>query len=323
MASLEGLRLGSAGWPELAPDVRSRTEAQLVFRSALLQVGRFRARPGDRHFRCSGPPGQHVFVFPRSSVRIRHAGAQPFVTDRELVTFYNPHQLYFREAVSPEGDECEWFSLRPDVTLSVASEADPRVEPGSPQAFRHAHGRCDGASYLIQRTLLAAITAGAPVEDGYLEEAATELLARLLRAAAGDRRQPREPGTIAARRRRELAEAARERLALRYDRSESLDDLARELGCSVGHLCRSFRHHTGRTLHAHRDELRLRAALDLLQQTRLGLAELAARLGYASHSHFSAAFRRRFGSSPDWLRRRGTQRGLRQSLQPAGAGDAA
>lgn len=284
--------------------MRQRTEAQLVFRSPLLQVGRFRARPGEEHFHCSGPPGQHVFVFPRTSVRIRHAGGDPFVTDRERVTFYNPRQVYFREAVSPEGDECDWLSLRPDVVESVAAEADPGVEPGSEELFRHAHGPCDRTSYLEQRALLTSVARGAAPDATLLEETAIALLARLLRAASGAPARPLR-GRVA-RRRRELAEAARERVARRFDRSERLDDVARDLGCSVGHLCRVFREHTGGTLHAHRDELRLRAALDALQDPARRPSQLAHELGYASHSHFTAAFRRRFGRPPTRLRHRGT-----------------
>lgn len=303
MESPASIHLDPSGWPRLEPAVRRRTEAQLLFRSPLVQVGRFRARPGERHFRCSGPPGQHVFVFPRTSVRIRHAGGEPFVTDRERVTFYNPRQVYFREAVSPEGDECDWLALRPDVVQSVAAEADPGVEVGSEQLFRHPHGPCDRSSYLEQRTLLASIERGAVPDAALIEETAMDLLARLLRAASGARIRPL--AGRAARRRRELAEAARERVARHFDRSESLDDVARDLGCSVGHLCRVFREQTGGTLHAHRDELRLRAAFDALQDPSRRPSQLAHELGYASHSHFTAAFRRRFGRPPSRLRTQG------------------
>jgi AraC-like DNA-binding protein len=66
----------------------------------------------------------------------------------------------------------------------------------------------------------------------------------------------------------------------------------------------------------------LRAALDLLQQSRRPLAELALELGYATHSHFTAAFRRRFGVTPDWLRRCGSPRRIRQLLTRPAAGAA-
>ena len=49
-------------------------------------------------------------------------------------------------------------------------------------------------------------------------------------------------------------------------------------------------------------EVRLEAAMALLQGTGLQVSEIAARCGYDSHSRFSAAFRERFGYAPSHLR---------------------
>jgi AraC-like DNA-binding protein len=83
----------------------------------------------------------------------------------------------------------------------------------------------------------------------------------------------------------------------------TLTRIARALGVSVFHLCRSFRRATGLTLHAYRDQVRLRAALERLEQGERDLTRLALDLGYSSHSHFTAAFRRSFGTSPSRTRK--------------------
>jgi AraC-like DNA-binding protein len=49
-------------------------------------------------------------------------------------------------------------------------------------------------------------------------------------------------------------------------------------------------------------EVRLGAAMALLQGTSLQVSEISARCGYESHSRFSAAFRKRFGFAPSHLR---------------------
>jgi AraC-like DNA-binding protein len=49
-------------------------------------------------------------------------------------------------------------------------------------------------------------------------------------------------------------------------------------------------------------EVRLESAMALLQGTSLQVSEIAARCGYDSHSRFSAAFRKRFGYAPSFLR---------------------
>ena len=55
-------------------------------------------------------------------------------------------------------------------------------------------------------------------------------------------------------------------------------------------------------VHAYRAKLRLRASLELLEAGAVDLSALAGDLGYSSHSHFSAAFRREFGVTPSAFR---------------------
>jgi AraC-like DNA-binding protein len=72
----------------------------------------------------------------------------------------------------------------------------------------------------------------------------------------------------------------------------------------VFHLCRLFRRRTGLTIHAYRHHLRLRNALEPLEQADADLLALALDLGYSGHSHFTALFRRQFGIVPSRLRDR-------------------
>jgi AraC family transcriptional regulator len=71
---------------------------------------------------------------------------------------------------------------------------------------------------------------------------------------------------------------------------------------SVFHLCRTFRAVTGQTIHAYRTQLRLRAALERVEYAS-DLSAVALDLGFSSHSHFTAAFRRAFGVTPSGVRR--------------------
>jgi len=82
----------------------------------------------------------------------------------------------------------------------------------------------------------------------------------------------------------------------------------RVVGVSAFHACRVFRRRTGYTLHRYLTEQRLCAAL-----TRLGadgesgdLREIAAGLGFSSHSQFTAHFRAAFAITPSEFRRRAT-----------------
>jgi AraC-like DNA-binding protein len=61
---------------------------------------------------------------------------------------------------------------------------------------------------------------------------------------------------------------------------------------------------TATTLHAYRNQLRLRAALERVADPGSDLLSVAIDLGYSSHSHLSEAFRRTFKLTPSALRGR-------------------
>jgi AraC-like DNA-binding protein len=99
----------------------------------------------------------------------------------------------------------------------------------------------------------------------------------------------------------ELVEDARAALSERLDEPLPLATLARRLGRSAFHLCRVFRARTGSTLHAYRQQLRLRAALAWLEDGA-DVTRVALDAGFSSHSHFTAAFRLAFGTTPSRFR---------------------
>ena len=76
------------------------------------------------------------------------------------------------------------------------------------------------------------------------------------------------------------------------------EELARTAGVSLRLLERLFRLHLGRSLGEHYLGLRLDRARDLLRQTTLSVLEIALACGFASASHFSRAYRARFGHAP-------------------------
>lgn len=80
-------------------------------------------------------------------------------------------------------------------------------------------------------------------------------------------------------------------------------DLAHIAGCSVARLHARFLHETGKTPMEYVRERRLQHAEALLHDTRLPVGEIAARVGYASQSAFTAALVRVHGRSPRMLRR--------------------
>jgi AraC-like DNA-binding protein len=78
----------------------------------------------------------------------------------------------------------------------------------------------------------------------------------------------------------------------------SLTALATALGVSPFYLSHVFRSETGTSIHQYLLEVRLAVAHERLAEGVTSLSALALELGFATHSHFTTAFRRRFGVTP-------------------------
>ena len=83
-----------------------------------------------------------------------------------------------------------------------------------------------------------------------------------------------------------------------------MPELAARCGISTRSLNRRFRAALGTTPLAFLQEARTAAARELLRASNLGVAEIAARCGFGSASHFSRSFTAHAGVSPQDYRRR-------------------
>jgi AraC-like DNA-binding protein len=273
---------------------------RVVFSTECVTIGAFRCATDHPSFRNSGPIRDDCFVFPRTAVVIQHDSGRPFIADPTIVTLYNRKQHYERRAVSLEGDRCDWFAVSPEILRDTLLSLDPAAADND-QLIRFTHAPADAATYLAQRRLFVEASVSGDAEPLDVEERVVALLGRVLNLAYG-----REPARSSGQRlphASDLADAAKRWVAPRVTERLTLTGIARALGCSVFHLCRSFRRATGLSLHAYRDEVRLRLALERLEDDERDLSRLALDLGYSSHSHFTAAFRRTFGKPPSAARK--------------------
>ncbi|WP_051707611.1 MULTISPECIES: AraC family transcriptional regulator [unclassified Streptomyces] len=178
----------------------------------------------------------------------------------------------------------EWFtSALPDVLHAAAHgveaarmrnlleeivEETAQARPGAAFA-RHQH-----AQLLLLHALRVGVRGGAGLRPGWLRLLAD---ARLRLAVAAVHADPARPWGL-----RELAAVA---------------------GMSRSHFARRFREVAGQTPLAYLSHWRVRLAQQALRDSDTTVAALGERLGYASESSFSHAFRRVVGMSPSRYRR--------------------
>ncbi len=90
-----------------------------------------------------------------------------------------------------------------------------------------------------------------------------------------------------------------------------LDQIAKHASMSIRSLNRSFQKHIGMSPGQYYLQLRLKAARRLIAETKLSITEVASRCGFNSPQAFSRAFKAKFATSPNSLRR-GRERSLLQ-----------
>lgn len=235
-----------------------------------------------------------LVVFPRLPVRIRHEGSAAVLAGPNVAMFYNPDVPFRREPRDPRGDHYVEFVLRP----SVCAELETRTALLRDGRLRATHVPTSRTAYLHQHLLTRQLRSGAP-DPLLVEETSLLLLATVL---SDDRNTTRPLRASTQTAHREIAEAAKEVIGATLGERLSLAEIARRVGGPTPtHLAHIFRRETGYGLHEYRLQLRLRTALDHLDDAGGALTALALKLGFASHSHFTVTFRREFGIPPSLI----------------------
>lgn len=237
--------------------------------------------------------GSTAAVFPATSVVIEHEDREPVLANPNHVLFFSQGQRYRRRLHDPRGDVSVYVAPSPRVleTLTRGSNALPFVQ-----------GPCRPEAFLAQHEVVRHLRTADPVNADFVEETLRDVLARVLSDASALYRMRRSRRAETRRFHHSLVERAKALLTERPTERWTLAAVAHELHTSEFHLARLFRASTGFTLHAYRNQLRLRLAVGFLDDAALKLGELAYGLGYSSHSHFTDSFSAAFGAPPSAVR---------------------
>ncbi len=284
------------------PAARGGEEAdpdRILFETGLVRIGAFRCSPCHRSFRDSGPARNYCFVFPRTAVEIQHEHEHPFAANPNVVTFYNKGQAYLRNAISRDGDRCDWFGVQVDIVRDIVRAFDPTVDSRPEWPFRFTRAWANPGTYLMQRRIFEALTASVIPEPLAVEESVLELLERVVTSAYSTTKAPTRSLTS---QQRDTVHHTEVMLSRRIGEPLSLGDVACEVGGSPYHLCHLFRRATGTTLHQYRLRLHLRSSLESVLNAGRPLIEIALDAGFCSHSHFTSSFRKEFTHTPSALR---------------------
>ncbi len=285
--------------------------SQTLFDSGSLRIRHLRARPDSDACGDMEEAGVDQLVLPLCGLFARHDGPRCHViANASHALFFaagRPYRISYPGAV---GDEVLVVECSPGFwagALEGAAGVD-RVDAPSLAA----QALLPPAALMERCRLQAALAAAGPGSDPLsVEESALSLLGLSLRAADGARLRrgslahTRRADTLL--RRGRLIERVKEAVSLRPDHPWTLDELARLAGSSVYHLARAFRDEVGLPIHRYLLQLRLAAGLRSVVEGGGALTAIALDNGFASHAHFTHAFRSAFGVTPSALRRQGAR----------------
>ena len=161
--------------------------------------------------------------------------------------------------------------------------------------FRRRARRADSRLQVLRTRFLHGVAANPPSEELEAEEALVALLRQALCDGESARAAPHGAATA------RLLRRAKEYLEAELANPIRLADVARAAGASPAYLTDLFRRAEGASLHRYLVQLRLARALIELPHAA-DLTALALDVGFSSHSHFSATFRRAFGTTPSAFR---------------------
>jgi AraC-like DNA-binding protein len=269
----------------------------ILFNNDILQIRHVACHPLERG--CTGveEPLNDVMVMPLKGSFMQH-----FLDGRRIIA--EPSQALFFQKDRPfqishsmtEKDECLAFEFSPEVWKELKQKLD--IVPD----FSLLSSRTIAERTLLWRKLAFGLT-----EEFEVVEKCFEFVSSALRKKTNHSKS----------RRSEKIEAVKLALLNHPEEKWSLSRLAQLVSLSPYHLTRIFQQHVGASLHQYHLRVRLAGAIDAILDSKSDLTQIALDYGFSSHSHFTFAFRKMIGMTPDDFRKATTsslKNGMRKKL---------
>jgi AraC-like DNA-binding protein len=262
-----------------------------LLESETVRIDRIEARPVSDACGDVERPGFNAVVLPVSGVFLRHDAPHRHVTGTPSHAIFiaadAPYRISFPGAI---GDRA--LALK----LSDQLAADRLEYSGA--SNRASHGLLPADAILL-RNLLWRSLAGTGIDHFEAEALGLDLLHMSFGAMCAPAAQVRPSAHV---RRARALERVKEAVAAAPARRWNVAKLADVANLSPFHLCHVFRLFTGASVYDYVVRERLASTLDAVLEGGGDLTAIALEAGFASHSHFTARFRKFFGCTPTALR---------------------
>ncbi len=305
------------------PLVTSEEEVQSYYEGVSEQVGLFRLEQqflGDHTYYCWQAQMKEDVVFEGRmdipSVRLyfvtqTHKGIQIEIDKRIATAKTGTHNIFFGR------EEClgKDFFHKDDtievISLAVSAEKFAQIAATYPETFMSWYERYQhSGNFMLSPehslpTTFAMQTALCQLQQAtllgkaarpYADLKIQELLVLQLQQYEQQQSQPHQycknPTDV------QKMYEVRDMLTAQLDTTPSITELARAVGTNEKKLCYGFKEVFGTTVFGYLYDYKMELAQQLLLHTDKNISEIALACGYEYVSHFSTAFKKKFGRSP-------------------------
>ena len=252
---------------------------------------------------CGGVEAQnyHSMAFVRRGAYKYHRQNDEMIIDPLTAMFFAKHCEYAVSHPFQCGDDCIEFRFENEL-LREARPALRQVEKKRSRPVRTTAAPISSAIQyeigLLAKKIELGRATGLEIEESALSVLnAVGVIESAVEGSKASHMQGRNKN-----RARRLVEQSKEILLSDLGRDWSLSEIAQRVDVSPFHLTRLVRKFTGFTLHRFLVQQRLAIALHRILEGADNITALAFDLGFSSHSHFSAAFKKEYGQPPSSIR---------------------
>lgn len=276
---------------------------QMLHEGRLLHVGCVCCRPESAACSELEHTWSNTVAFPLRGVFMKHHEHGPDVVAHiGQALFFNAGEAYRVSHPAGGGDDCLVLRAEDSVLREILTAHDPHRAERESDPFRTTYTSLASAIEL-QRSLLWHGLRSREASTLEVETRSLSLLSAVLAQVSPDASPSVAQSRSRRTRRHEQSHAVAVLLADQPERDWNLDELARRVHASPYHLARSFRAMLGEPIHRYQLHVRLALALEKVLDSSTPLTAVAMELGFATPSHFTAAFGRAYGVTPSTLRK--------------------
>jgi len=302
MAEMGEIQAPSPGARYLDKSVQPGRWGTLLYSSEVLQAGSLRHYPHSPDWNGEHETGPGLSLgFPRFPMEFRSERSNWETASAHSVFVNRPHTAFRRRRLDRSGEFTDWLRFDADAARELIQlrfpDADEHSLPCAPIEVRTSR------LFALQRELHRHTHSAESPDSLFIEESAFRLLDEVLADVCSQARTGSAETSGADGMLNDAAGAAVRFISRNFRERLTAPQIARAACVSRPVLFRAFKRRTGITVHQYLTRLRLREAHYALESGADAIADLALSLGFASHAHLSAAFRREYGRQPSEIRR--------------------